>query len=145
MDIKSADLNNTQKLHTNKSQQDQTKKPPLKKGPRAQIWHLIIGGIAALVFLIWVGDHYLAPNEFEFAKTKADVALAAKCSEQAGPTGDLSKVNSADRQAFLSMLSGAPVDPRTVLVRVWKSKHLSAQEKTQSFWHRLGNRLHWFP
>jgi hypothetical protein len=137
MDVNSAEQNEPNKIHI---------KNILKSSPRMQIWHMIIGGVAVLVYLIWMGNNYLGPpKEFENAKTRRDMALSAKVSEQAGPTGDLNKVNPADREAFLSMLAGAPISPRSVLVNVWKSKHKSTQEKMQDSWTGFGKGLHWFP
>jgi hypothetical protein len=138
MEIKTAGLKEPPKTHT--------KNTPLKKGPRAQSWHMIIGGIAVLFYLFWLGDRLLGPPQpYESSKTREDKALAANVSAQAGPTGDLSKVNPEDRQEFLNMMGGSPVSPRSVLVNVWKSNHQSAQTKMRNFWQSLVTRLHWFP
>src|SRR5437868_4736360 len=90
---------------TKKADQDGKKKGDGKDKPQAKLWHMTIAAIGLIFYMSWLGMKFFGPpQEFTNQKTRDDTALTAKVSPQAGPEGDLSKVNPVDRAAFLNMM-----------------------------------------
>jgi hypothetical protein len=100
------------------------KKAPVQEKPQVKPWQIAIAAVLIIGYFVWLAMKFFGPAPVYSNKyTKDGEELTAKVSAQAGPEGDLSKVNPVDKEAFLKRMSGAPVNPRDVLIRVWKKNH----------------------
>jgi len=82
---------------------------------------IIVAVVLLIVFLAWYGHRALSPTgNVTNDLTKGHDAWMAKVSKEAGPSGDVSKINPTDRAAFLKRVSGSPEKPETILQHAYQ-------------------------
>jgi len=100
-------------VNTNKTQEKSGVKLPV----------IIAAAVAMVILLGWLGHRAFAPSQaVETSASKTHDAFYAKVAHEAGPTGDLTKVNPEDRTRFENEFRGAPITPETAL-KQWIASH----------------------
>lgn len=93
-----------------------TSKTAEKEKTNVKLPVIIAAAVVLVVFLAWYGHKIFSPPaNVQNELTDQKDAFMQKIAKEAGPSGDLSKVPDADRQAFLNSVSGATRSPDWIL------------------------------
>jgi len=87
--------------------------------PTVKLPVIIAAAVALVVFIGWYGHKILSPTaNVSNELTDKNDAWLQQLAKEAGPTADIDKLTPADKAKFLNSVSGAPLDPKTILKNI---------------------------